>query len=255
MGHPKLKKKTYSKPTHPWQKERLEEEKALLNEFGLKNKQEVWKVASLLRKYAKQAKNLIALTTPQAEIEKAQLTKKLSSLGLIEETAKIEDVLTITLRDILGRRLQTLIHKNNLAKSIRQARQFISHEHVLVGDKKITSPSYLVSRQEEALISFASNSPLIDQDHAERVTEKEPIVKAPKEDKKTSKKTENKEKPKKEEKKKEKPKDKKEEKPKELSNESEKGLEKPKAFQKEPKEDSKSKDSKESNKEEKKDKK
>ena len=220
MGHPKLKKKTYSKPTHPWQKERLEEEKALLDEFGLKNKKEVWRVASLLRKYAKQAKNLIALTTPQAEIEKAQLSKKLYSLGLIEETAKIEDVLTITLRDILGRRLQTLIHKNNLAKSIRQARQFISHEHILIGDKKITSPSYLVSREEEALISFASNSPLIDQDHAERVTEKEPVTKAPKEDKKTSKKkAEKTEKPKKEEKKKEeKPKkeekDKKEEKPK-----------------------------------------
>ena len=33
MGHPKLKKKKYSKPTHPWQKERIEEEKELLKEF------------------------------------------------------------------------------------------------------------------------------------------------------------------------------------------------------------------------------
>ena len=82
MGHPKLKKKTYSKPTHPWQKERIEEEKELLKEFGLKNKEEIWKVASLLRKYAKQAKTLIALNTPQSEIEKAQLLKKLSSLSL-----------------------------------------------------------------------------------------------------------------------------------------------------------------------------
>ena len=184
MGHPKLKKKTFSKPTHPWQKERIEEEKELLKEFGLKNKEEIWKVASLLRKYAKQAKTLIALNTPQSEIERAQLLKKLTSAGLIEETAKLEDVLTITLKDILSRRLQTLIYKNKLAKSIRQARQFITHEHILIGDKKITFPSYIVSKQEESLINFTSNSPLFSQDHPERVLEKEPVASVPKQDKK-----------------------------------------------------------------------
>jgi small subunit ribosomal protein S4 len=191
MGHPKLKKKTYSKPTHPWQKERIEEEKELLREFGLKNKEEIWKVASLLRKYAKQAKNLIALDTAQSEIEKAQLLKKLSSSGLIEEGTKLEDVLTITLKDILSRRLQTLVHKNKLAKSIRQARQLITHEHIVIGDKKVTSPSYLVSKQEESLISFASNSPLFNQDHPERAMEKEQI--APKEKKQPKKKAKKKE--------------------------------------------------------------
>jgi len=172
MGHPKLKKKTYSKPTHPWQKERLEEERELLKEFGLKNKEEVWKADSLLRKYAKQAKTLIALSSPQSEIERATLLKKLTSLGFIEDTAKLEDVLTITLNDILSRRLQTILHKKGLAKSIRQARQFITHEHVSVGDKKITSPSYLVSKKEEALISFSSNSSLVSPDHPERTVEK-----------------------------------------------------------------------------------
>ena len=58
MGHPKLRKKTYQKPTHPWQKERIEEEKTLLKEFGLKNKKEVWRVNSLLRKHKRQAKKL-----------------------------------------------------------------------------------------------------------------------------------------------------------------------------------------------------
>jgi len=176
MGHPKLKKKTFSKPTHPWQKERIEEEKALLQEFGLKNKEEIWKVASLLRKYAKQAKNLIVLDTPQSEIEKQQLLKKLTSLGLIGEKAKLEDVLTITLKDILNRRLQTVVHRNKLVKSIRQARQMITHEHIVLGDKKITSPSYLVTKKEEVSVNFAANSPLINQDHPERITEKGPAT-------------------------------------------------------------------------------
>lgn len=181
MGHPKLRKKTYKKPTHPWQKERLEEEKPLLKEFGLKNKKEVWRVNSLLRKNTRQAKKLIALNTPQAEIEKIQLLKKLSTLGLIKETAKLEDVLSITLKDILNIRLQTLVYKNKLAKSIRQARQFISHGHIIIGDKRMTVPSYLVSEQEQSLINFTPTSQLSNQDHPERLVEKEPATSISKE--------------------------------------------------------------------------
>lgn len=184
MGHPKLKKKTYSKPPHPWQKERIEEEVGLLKEFGLKNKREIWKVASLLRKYFAQAKKLIALATPQAEMEKAKLLKKLSSLGLIGETTKLEDILVITLKGILNRRLQTLIYKKGMAKSVRQARQFIAHRHIVIGNKKITTPSYLVTKEEEALISFAPSSSLSSQEHPERLIQ-EPKRAAKKEKKET----------------------------------------------------------------------
>ncbi|MBU0627807.1 MAG: 30S ribosomal protein S4 [Nanoarchaeota archaeon] len=188
MGHPKLKRKTYSGPTHPWQKERIEEEKELLTEFGLKNKTEIWRVSSLLRKYARQAKKLITLDTPQAEKEQVQLLRKLSSLGLISESAKLEDVLTLTLKEILARRLQTVVYKNKLAKSIRQARQFITHSHIMIKDKPLTVPSYLVSKQEEALISFSSTSALSSQDHPERLVHQEPAVKESAEDKKEEKK-------------------------------------------------------------------
>ncbi|HZX44920.1 MAG TPA: 30S ribosomal protein S4 [Candidatus Nanoarchaeia archaeon] len=183
MGHPKLKSRKFSKPLHPWQKERIEEEKQLLADFGLKNKEEVWKANSLLSKYAKQAKNLIALTTPQAELTKQQLLSKMNSLGLVNETAKIEDILTITVRDILSRRLETFVHRNGLARTIRQARQLITHEHILVAGEKITSPSYIVSRKEEALIEFAQNSPFFSIDHPERAIKKEMPVGAKKEEK------------------------------------------------------------------------
>jgi len=190
MGHPKLKRKTYSGPTHPWQKERIEAEKELLKEFGLKNKKEVWRISSLLRKYARQSKKLIALNNPQADMEEKQLLKKLSSLGLINETAKLEDVLTLTLMDMLNRRLQTLVYRNKLAKSIRQARQFITHGHILIGERKVTVPSYFVSKNEETSINFFPSSPLFDIDHPERLREKVPIPKVPKEDKQPSKESE-----------------------------------------------------------------
>lgn len=168
MGDPKKQRKKYSKPTHPWQKERIEEEKKLIEEHGFKNKKEIWKMNSILNKYKDQVKKLVALPTQQADIEKKQLLKKLFSLGLIEEASKIEDVLALTLNDLLERRLQTRIYRMSLAKSAKQARQFITHNHIMVGDKIITSPSYIIKKTEEHLIKFVHSSTLSDQEHPER---------------------------------------------------------------------------------------
>lgn len=169
MGDPKKKRKKFSKPPRLWQKERIEGEKALVKEYGFKNKQEIWKMSSILRNFSNQAKVLISLKTPQAEKEKKQLLHKLQNLGLIKKTAQMEDVLGITLRDVLERRLQTLVLKKGMANSIKQARQFITHEHIAVGEKKITVPSYLVSVKEEGVLSFATDSGLADSQHPERV--------------------------------------------------------------------------------------
>src|SRR3989339_793136 len=108
MGDTKKQRRKYSRPKKRWEKERIEDEKVLLEDYGLKNKKEIWKMESILKNFARQAKKLIASQTNQAAIEKIQLFKKLSLYGLVAETAKLEDVLAITLKDILERRLQTL---------------------------------------------------------------------------------------------------------------------------------------------------
>src|SRR3989338_6676618 len=158
MGDPKKQRKKYSGPMHPWQAARIEEERVILKDYGLKNKKEIWKMNSLLRNFSRQAKKLVAIQTKQAELERKQLMKKISSLGLISEGAKLEDVLAITLRNLLDRRLQTLVHKKNLARSIKQARQFIIHENKMVGNEKMPTPSYLVKVEEEPLIRIDSKS-------------------------------------------------------------------------------------------------
>ena len=48
MGDPKKSRKTYSTPSHPWQKERILEEAELSKEYGTKNKKELWKLKSML---------------------------------------------------------------------------------------------------------------------------------------------------------------------------------------------------------------
>ena len=152
MGDPKKQRKKFSKPSHPWQKERIEAEKKILKQYGLRRKYEIWKIDSMLKKFLHRAKTIIGERTQQSELEKQQLLSRLYLLGLLKKDSKMEDVLNLSLKDILERRLQTLVYRKELAKTALQARQFITHEHIAVGDRKITSPSYLVSIEEEPKI-------------------------------------------------------------------------------------------------------
>lgn len=183
MGAPKKQRKKYSTALHPWQKARIEEEAVLLREYGLKNKTEIYKMRSILKGFADQAKNLITSKTKQAEKERIALLNKLSNLGFITKTGNVDDILDLNINDIMDRRLQTLVYKKAMARSVKQARQFIVHEHITVGNKKITNLSYLVPVEDEQSISFVANSKLADSEHPER----EVLVKKTKKPRKTSK--------------------------------------------------------------------
>ncbi|MBD3319098.1 30S ribosomal protein S4 [Candidatus Woesearchaeota archaeon] len=208
MGDPRRIRRKFLRPGHPWQKERIEQEKMLLREFGLRRKNEIWKHQTTLKKFAGQAKKLIAARGAQAETEKRQLMTKLASLGLLEQEADLDDVLSLDIRDILSRRLQTQVVEKGLARTHKQARQFITHRHIQVGDTIVTSPSHLIRISQENSISFIPRSALANDDHPERAppaketpTVEKDIEKVEKEAKKKVAKKE--EKPKKEEKTKE----------------------------------------------------
>ncbi|RLE39059.1 30S ribosomal protein S4 [Candidatus Woesearchaeota archaeon] len=173
MGDPKKQRKKYSTPSHPWQRIRIDEERILLREYGLKNKREIWKADSIQKKLKDQFKKLVAEKREQADIERKQLYDKVIALGVLKPESKFDDVLNIGTKDILNRRLQTILFLKNLARSIKQARQFIVHGHICVAGKKITSPSYLVRVNEEDTVCFAENSSLKDEMHPERVAIKE----------------------------------------------------------------------------------
>ena len=149
MGDPKKQRKKFSNPSHPWQKERIDAEKEILKQYGLRRKYEIWKMDSMLKKFLHRAKTIIGERTSQSEMEKKQLLDKLYLLGLLKKDSKVEDVLNLTLKDILERRLQTLVCRKHVARTMMQARQFITHECIEVGKRKVTAPSYLVSIEEE----------------------------------------------------------------------------------------------------------
>ncbi|RME55299.1 30S ribosomal protein S4 [Candidatus Woesearchaeota archaeon] len=169
MGDPRKQRKKYNTPRHPWEAERIKEERELMKEYGLKNKKEVWKMNSMLKHIKKQTKDLISRRgTPKAEEDEKMFLAKLAKLNLINAGAKIEDVLDLHIKDVLERRLQTQMIRKGLAKTIKQARQFIVHGHVMVNGKKIDVPSYIVSSKEENTIEFSPKSALADEEHPER---------------------------------------------------------------------------------------
>jgi len=143
MGDPKKLKKRYWTPMHPWNKNAIEEQKKLRQEYGLQTRKEILIASSYLKKYKDNAKRLIALKSAQAEKEKQQMLHKLQKLGLLAAGAELPQILGLQVQDILNRRIQSITFRKGLARSMKQARQFITHRHILLGEKEITSPSYL----------------------------------------------------------------------------------------------------------------
>lgn len=169
MGDPKKHRRKYAGPRHPWQKSRIDSDKITQQEFGLKNKAEIWKASSALKKTQSQAKNVVVSLTKQSDYEAKQLLAKLERFGLLAAGSSIESVLTLKTEDFLNRRLQSVVFKKGLARTMNQARQMITHGHVEVGGKKLTAPSYMVSVEEEASLGFVGNSGFSNEDHPERV--------------------------------------------------------------------------------------
>ncbi len=168
MGNPKKQRKRYSTPDHPWKKERIDSEKSLIQKYGLKNRKEVWKMKSFARDLSSKAKEINAEEGKIAEKEKKDLLNKCVKLGLLPKDSSLDDVLGINVKDVLERRLQTILVKKSLARTEEQARQMITHRHVLVDGKVISSPSYLVPKSVEKSITFVESSPYSDEEHPER---------------------------------------------------------------------------------------
>jgi small subunit ribosomal protein S4 len=177
MGDPKFHRRTYDRPKHPWEAGRMEEERKLLEMYGLKNKRELWKAQSILRGFRRQARDLQARLRagePQAERETAGLLGRLSRLGLLSQSNNsIDDVLALTTEDVLRRRFEWVVYHRELAPTARGARQWIVHGHFSIGDHRVTRPGYLVPAADEVRISYTPTSPLTDGDHSQRVALRE----------------------------------------------------------------------------------
>lgn len=144
----KRKHKTYSKPKRPFDKERIEEEAKIKKEFGLKNKKEIWKAEAKIKSIREKAKKLISANKE----EQQALFDRLKKIGF--NVSSIANVLGLDKKDYLKRRLQTVIVSKKIAKTPKHARQLITHKKILVNQKVVDSPSYIVPVEFEDKISL-----------------------------------------------------------------------------------------------------
>ncbi len=161
MGDPKRSKKKWRGPRHPWRKDILQEELELLGRYGLRNKRELWIAKTFLSHIRRHARSLLGLPEEERKERERELVSKLYNMGILDNPhGTVDDILNLAVENILERRLQTIVYRRGLARTIYQARQFITHGHIAIGGRKVRSPGYLVSREEENLISYAPTSPI-----------------------------------------------------------------------------------------------
>ncbi|MEM3881324.1 MAG: 30S ribosomal protein S4 [Candidatus Bathyarchaeia archaeon] len=165
MGDPKKQRKKYETPRFPWRKDVLQEELKLLGQYGLRNKHELWRHKTFLSKTRGIARLLIGKPPEERAKMENELLLRLKKFGILPETAVLDNVLDLSIEDILERRLQTLVFRKNLAKTIYQARQLITHGHIAIGNRRVTVPSYLVSKEGEGQIGYAPQSALANATH------------------------------------------------------------------------------------------
>jgi small subunit ribosomal protein S4 len=160
--------KRYETPNHPFQGSRIDSEHGLVDQYGLRNKEELWRAQSRLRDFRREARSLLGQVGTDDESESEEFLGRLQRLGILGEEDGLDDVLGLSVDDILERRLQTVVYRKGYANTTSQARQFIVHGHVTVDGRRVQVPSYKVDVDEEPLIGFDENSPLADDLHPER---------------------------------------------------------------------------------------
>jgi len=154
MGDPRRLRNSFSKPKRLWDEDRIARDTELKKEYGLKNSSEIWKADEELRKYRREARRLLSLGEEERVVDAKKIISKLNKLGIMKK-GDIDDILSLSVKDILERRLQTIVYRKGLAKTPLQARQLVTHGFIAVKGKRINIPSYLVSAEEENYISYA----------------------------------------------------------------------------------------------------
>ena len=168
MGDPRKPRKTYETPRHPWRKEQLEAELHLLGEYGLRDKHELRRHETMLSQIRGIARTLLGATEEQKTQIESQYLKRLARLGILPESASVDNILDLSVKDLMERRLQTIVFRSGLGKSIHQSRQFVSHGHISIAGQIVSVPSYMVKRDEESRIAFDLRSPLTNAQHPAR---------------------------------------------------------------------------------------
>lgn len=142
----KIKKKVFRTKRSVHNRQRYDEERLILTQYGLNNKKEYYKYVAMAQSYRSFFRR-----TAQENSTYGEVFTRLRRLNILtKDTLDIND---INSRAFLERRLQTILaRQQNL--TIKAARQKITHRKVKVAGTLKSHCSFLVRSENESLIQL-----------------------------------------------------------------------------------------------------
>jgi len=154
MGAPRRNRSKFVKPKERWNLERIKNDTELIEQYGLKNMKELWKAQSELSRIRGNARELLSGSSSQFEGAKSQIVNRLSRLGVVNSNAALDALLDLKPSALLERRLQTVVFRKGLARSIKQARQLTVHGFISINGKRVNKPGFIVDSQLEKFVGY-----------------------------------------------------------------------------------------------------
>jgi small subunit ribosomal protein S4 len=151
MGAPRRNRQKYDRPKDIRNSKRITEDNAMIKAYGLGNMKELWKVQSEISRIRGNVRKYLAGSG--AEGGKA-LIARLSKLGIVKPEAMLDDILDLKEIAFLERRLQSVVMRKGLSRSMKQARQLVTHGFISINGKKVDRPGYIVGATEETAIGY-----------------------------------------------------------------------------------------------------
>ncbi|HVC58304.1 MAG TPA: 30S ribosomal protein S4 [Candidatus Acidoferrales bacterium] len=153
MGSAKRNRKKFEKPKERWNLARIKGDNTLVEEYGLKNMKELWKVQTEISRIRGNVRKLLSGGSHFEDV-KERLIGRLVKLGIATNTTTLDDLLDLKERSLLDRRLQSVVFKKGMARTVKQARQLTVHGFIAIDGKKVDRPSYLVDASLESRITY-----------------------------------------------------------------------------------------------------
>src|SRR5438270_13226592 len=115
MGDPRKPRKAYQTPRHPWRKDQLEEELHLVGEYGLRNKRELRGHETELSQIRGIARRLLGAEEEERGPLELQYLTRLARLGIVSELVTVDNIVDLTVTELMECRLHTILHRLGLA--------------------------------------------------------------------------------------------------------------------------------------------
>ncbi len=154
MGDPRRLRNKYDRPKKLWEVDRIKHDKSLKIEYGLKNMAELWRATAELKKYRREARRLLALTEEERVVDSEKILTKLAKLGILKKGSDINDILSLEVRNILERRIQTIVTRKGLARTMKQSRQLITHGFISLNGRRVNKPGIMIDQTDEKGIKY-----------------------------------------------------------------------------------------------------